>query len=1110
MLRNRTRQLEPAVTAWAAMLVVVLIAGSASGQLADAGVGLGNRAVGRLANLNLNNGPGFLYYGVNGADRGLGYIGSYMTLGGFVPLAEDDLGGVWNADLRSHLSVNGGFFSNVGAVRKQLLGGGSLLGIGIFWDYDGDLNQYSTFGEPAAIFGQFGHTYNQVGVSGELLTDWGNLRSNGYIPVGQTGFQLLNDHTPFIQHYIVAQNGLDAALGGADLELGAYIPALADWAGMINVGGYAFGNGRYTQNYGPDAGADLVPWFGGVYTRLDLTFTNNWDFSLQYNNDSFFNSTGFARLTYRMGGSRRRNVPDQMEQPMFRNEHIVRAHETPLVALNPQNGNQPWQVLHVDSSALPGGNGTAEAPFQSLAEAQAPPPSVPPPPLADAPWTITYLWAGLSSASGNVAINPYTDSFAFQAQNQFLIGSGGPLTIGTQPVAGSSLLTIPQLTSTRPVLTNNDATDNNGASVVIADGNGGATVANLQTLGSIIGLDASGGLSSGTAQPVGTTANPFGSSLAAAGGSAVRNVSISGDGTSGIQRGVRIADVAAPPSPDKTPGGDIEFSDTLIQNTTSVAFQVGAFDNATPPDPIAGSGGSANIDFHGTITNNTTENGNFSSVLIAVLGTTDETDPLTGVTEAGTINLAATATPIGATVPNQILDVGGQGIFIADNNNPLGPARTTINIGNTTLANTTPTAIAIEDDFANTTITAVATPDYAYGITKTSGNATIGINGGGPIFSFNGTINNGLSPLPNGPIIGIRDVTRATIQIAGPGLTPLLSNAGGVEILDVTGSDISITGADLRGNTPAGFLVQNAESTVITATDTRITGATQQGVLLENLNNSTVATFNGLEVALNNTGNVGVEFRNSTTNGNVSFLNTTITGATSQGILLTDTTASTTIFDGLEINLTSGTARGFEAVNAGDVYTTGTTNTIANASTTLAAIYIDGTTTLAGPGGAGLDFLAVRSGNTQGTGQITGLALITPGAGYPISTTLGVDVESPTTTGGATATANATTDATGVVTGLAVTNAGSGYATGDLVTLPPTDQTTIATTDATATVTSTVDPTETAITINETGGATGEINMQTFTVGGTNGSGVNVKNSGGAVDVKVGGTTISP
>ena len=44
--------------------------------------GVVNRGLGALGSLN-DAGPGFFYYGVNGAGRGLGYFGSYMTLGGF-------------------------------------------------------------------------------------------------------------------------------------------------------------------------------------------------------------------------------------------------------------------------------------------------------------------------------------------------------------------------------------------------------------------------------------------------------------------------------------------------------------------------------------------------------------------------------------------------------------------------------------------------------------------------------------------------------------------------------------------------------------------------------------------------------------------------------------------------------------------------------------------------------------------------------------------------------------------------------------------------------------------------------------------------------------------
>ena len=376
--------------------------------------GLVNQALGRIGVLDGTN-PGWLYYGVNAADRGLGYNGSYMTLGGFIPMAEDDLGGFWAADLRGHLSEYGGFFSNVGAVRKQFLGG-TLLGIGVYWDYDGDQNQYPTAGVPGTTeYGQFGHSYNQVGVSAEWLTNYGNLRSNGYIPVGTTAYTVGAPGYGFVGNSLLCQYGLDTALTGADLEVGAYIPGLSDWAGMISVGGYALGNARYDWQNGTQSGKDVVPWFGGVYTRLDMTFLNNWDFSLQANNDSYFDWTGFARLTYRMGGSRRRNVPDQMEQPMMRNEHIVRAHQTPIVAINPANG-QAWNVIHVSGTAAANGDGSLTAPVRTLAAAQA---------LATSDYDIVYVHTANSPTS------PYDAAWQFQADNQILVGEGSTLALNT-------------------------------------------------------------------------------------------------------------------------------------------------------------------------------------------------------------------------------------------------------------------------------------------------------------------------------------------------------------------------------------------------------------------------------------------------------------------------------------------------------------------------------------------------------------------------------------------------------------------------------------------------------------------------------------------------------
>ncbi|MFM8413586.1 MAG: hypothetical protein ACKOCX_02575 [Planctomycetota bacterium] len=419
-------------------VILACVATGARGQLGQTAMPAPDGLIGRAAQgLAMPDGefPGWLYYGINGADRGLGYNGSYMTLGGFIPYAEDDLGGFWAADLRGHLSVHGGFFSNVGAVRKQFIGG-TLLGIGVYWDYDGDMNQYPTGGAiGTSEYGQFGHAYNQVGISGEWLTDYGNIRSNGYIPVGTTAYTVGAPGSPFAANYLLCQYGLDAALAGTDLEVGAYIPGLADWAGMVSVGGYAYGNARYDWWQGSQIGQDVVPWFGGVYTRLDLTLLENWDFSLQANNDSYFDWTGFARLTYRMGGSRRRNVPDQVEQPMMRNEHIVRAHQTPIVAVNPVT-NQPWNVIHVDNTAALGGSGTAEAPVQTLAAAQT---------RATQPYDIVYVHVGAS------ATQPYESAWQFQANDQILVGQGSTLELNTVNCGPRQFFSTP--TNARPVLT---------------------------------------------------------------------------------------------------------------------------------------------------------------------------------------------------------------------------------------------------------------------------------------------------------------------------------------------------------------------------------------------------------------------------------------------------------------------------------------------------------------------------------------------------------------------------------------------------------------------------------------------------------------------------------
>jgi hypothetical protein len=516
-------------------------AGGGFGGFGGAGAGVGQSAMapasgvvggafGRLAALE-EYGPGWLYYGINAADRGLGYRGSYYTIGGFIPYGEDDLGGIWSADMRTHLSNYGGFFSNVGAVRKQFFGG-TLFGVGVYWDYDGDQSQYSnttiTDDSGSYVFAG-GQTYQQVGVSAEWLTDYGNLRSNGYIPVGNTA-QVMG---PFVGNSLLCTNGVNAALAGTDLEIGAYIPGLSDWAGMVSVGGYAYGNSRYNFVNG----RDVVPWFGGVYTRLDLTLRRNWDFSLQANNDSFFDWTGFARLTYRMGGSRRRNVPEQMEQPMFRNEHIVRAHTAPEQALIPNTpaaiaagvAGDPYKVIHVDSSlsVADGGNGTWERPVKTLQDAQA---------AATKAYDIVFVRVGDSL---NCPYDTGPDGFQFQAEHQYLVGEGTSLMLCTANCGNIPLWTTTP-SSVYPIITNPA-----GPAIVLNQND--VLVDHLSIVGARTGITDGPGIGSGTAN--------------------VNDVQIKGNGPS--QTGVVMRDVDAGQA-------TFNFTNMELSNLTADGFVVDA------------------------------------------------------------------------------------------------------------------------------------------------------------------------------------------------------------------------------------------------------------------------------------------------------------------------------------------------------------------------------------------------------------------------------------------------------------------------------------------------------------------------------------------------------
>jgi len=604
----------------AALATWALLAGTLPAQ--DEPAGLVGSVVQRL-DLAADTAPGLFYYGVTGADRGLGYDGSFMSLGGFIPYGEDSLGGIWSADLRTNLSEYAGFFSNVGIVRKQFIGG-MVGGFGVFWDYDGDQGQYLALANPTGLpqfsmAEQFGRSFNQVGVSGELLTDFGNARVNGYLPGDADGTVVGTPQNPFYQNFLLSQTGFYGALSGVDGEVGVYVPGLTDWAGVWSVGGYCYG----AENMGLSI-PSRSDSFGGVFTRLDMTFARNWDFQIRANNDSVYDWTGWASLTYRLGGSRRRNVPDQMEEPMLRNAHVVRYARNPVAARNAATGAF-WHVTHVNNQAAGGGTGTAERPFSFLADTTTPAAAansavdaaglVKLPPGVATRDSILFVRRGTGTAV-NYVVQPA--SIRLQPGQQML-GEGVPHSVLTT----AGVLTFTGSPGVTPLISSAA-----GVTPVTLDGDG-AAVAGFRLQDSLTGVRVSpavnGASGIGAARIDRLAMEEVGTGIQiedVAGAVVVSRTTIDRPGL-----GVAIADTPDPAALS----GNIQFTETVITNATGSSLAV--------------SGGSATIDYRGRM-----EQAD-GAELISIADTT-----------GGSVRLGAGAR-IGA-VPNALVQDGGAGITI--------------------------------------------------------------------------------------------------------------------------------------------------------------------------------------------------------------------------------------------------------------------------------------------------------------------------------------------------------------------------------------------------------------------------------------------------------------
>lgn len=332
---------------------------------------------------------------INGAVEGLGYQGSYFSVQSTFPIGGmDPLHGWWLIDARINVSERGLPFTNVGLVRRTHFRPLEAdFGIGVYHDMDAD--EYE----------DFGHTFQQVGISANMWTPHFDVNFNGYVPVGDTDAVQGTADECFFENYIALQHGLDSALTGFEFDFGMRPDWWAAKTGQFNAGVYAYQS-------------DVVDAFAGFRGGFSFQPKAGVRLGVQLTSDDQFDTSGLFQVEFIRGRSRGLSSSGRDLDPMRRNAHIVRAHQDPILATNPVT-NELYRVVHVDNSAPDGGDGTFENPFNELSDAD----GTLPPFIVDGglngnrfreqprslPFDIIFVNEGLSRDFNGTPLNPNDD-----------------------------------------------------------------------------------------------------------------------------------------------------------------------------------------------------------------------------------------------------------------------------------------------------------------------------------------------------------------------------------------------------------------------------------------------------------------------------------------------------------------------------------------------------------------------------------------------------------------------------------------------------------------------------------------------------------------------------
>ncbi len=340
--------------------------------------------------------------------NGVGYQNGYTYVEGFIPTWQSPGDQLVFVNVRGvNYDAAGLWEGQLGAGIRQLTDLGVVFGANAFYDGRSTDTRF----------------YNQVGLGWEALGSVWEARGNVYIPVGaQRSFgrtagaavnpQFVNQN---IQIDRIINDQRQAAMNGCDVELGRQLPSLWDDVRTSAYVGY-----YHYSNHGMQSA-------NGVRVRAESWFGENVSANLAYQNDAVFDTTVTGGISLHYGGvpnGRRQANPlaAKLGSRVVRDPNIVISTEKKTsteqeLLVDPSTGN-PIVVVHADSAAAAGGDGSVENPYNTLAEVQA----------GSGVGNILFLHAGstftqpsLNLQDGQRLLGEGVDHFVTATQGTFLL-----------------------------------------------------------------------------------------------------------------------------------------------------------------------------------------------------------------------------------------------------------------------------------------------------------------------------------------------------------------------------------------------------------------------------------------------------------------------------------------------------------------------------------------------------------------------------------------------------------------------------------------------------------------------------------------------------------------